>query len=83
MDGLFDGLEVRQREPLDADTFKQEIVQRYAEQASSIGIDACIGEAVDAVWPAPDYRAHQRQAVYTSTTTTWSPYRHRLGRASR
>jgi len=51
MDGLFDGLEVRQREPLDADTFKQEIVQRYAEQASSIGIDACIGEAVHTVWP--------------------------------
>jgi Rad3-related DNA helicase len=63
MDGLFDGLEVRQREPLDTDTFKQEIVQRYAEQASSIGIDACIGEAVDAVWPAPEYREHQRQAV--------------------
>jgi Rad3-related DNA helicase len=51
------------RPPLDSDTFKQEIVQRYAEQAESIGIEACIGEAVDEVWPAPGYRDHQREAV--------------------
>lgn len=49
--------------PLQADEFKSHIVQEYAEQASSVGIEACIGEAVDAVWPAPGYRAHQKEAV--------------------
>jgi len=39
------------RPPLSSDEFKSSIVQQYAEIASSVGIKACIGAAVDAVWP--------------------------------
>lgn len=60
--GIFDSMGGT-KPPLSADKFKEEIVQRYAKQADSIGIEACIGEAVDEIWPAPGYRAHQREAV--------------------
>jgi Rad3-related DNA helicase len=62
MEGIFDGLD-QQQPPISSEEFKKQIVQRYAEEAESVGIDACVGEAVDQVWPAPGYREHQREAV--------------------
>lgn len=50
MEGMFNGLDTAQP-PLSSSEFKSSIVQQYAEIASSVGIKACIGAAVDAVWP--------------------------------
>jgi Rad3-related DNA helicase len=49
--------------PLTADQFKETVVAEFADEADGTGIDACIGAAVDTVWPAPGYREHQREAV--------------------
>jgi Rad3-related DNA helicase len=49
--------------PLTADQFKETVVAEFADEADGTGIDACIGAAVDTVWPAPGYREHQRGAV--------------------
>lgn len=49
--------------PLTADEFKEEIITQYAADADGVGFDACIGAAVDAIWPAPEYYPHQRDAV--------------------
>jgi Rad3-related DNA helicase/intein/homing endonuclease len=49
--------------PLQSDEFKETIIEQYAAQADGIGFDACIGAAVDEIWPAPEYRPHQREAV--------------------
>jgi Rad3-related DNA helicase len=49
--------------PLDAEDFRETVVQRYADEVDDVSLDSCIGAAVDAVWPAPEYREHQRQAV--------------------
>jgi Rad3-related DNA helicase len=50
-------------EPLSSAEFKEHIVEEHAADADGVGIDACIGAAVDEVWPAPDYRENQREAV--------------------
>jgi len=50
-------------EPLSSEEFKEHIVSEYAAKVDGVGIDACIGAAVDEVWPAPDYRENQREAV--------------------
>jgi len=49
--------------PLQSDEFKETIIEQYAAQADGVGFDACIGAAVDEIWPAPEYRPHQREAV--------------------
>jgi len=56
MESMFQGLDTTQP-PLSASEFKSSIVQQYAEIASSVGIRACIGAAVDAVWPVVTDRA--------------------------
>lgn len=50
MEGIFNQMNSG-RPPLSSEDFKSSIVQQYAEVASSVGISACIGAAVDAVWP--------------------------------
>jgi Rad3-related DNA helicase len=50
-------------QPLSSSEFKQHIVSEYAADADGVGIDASIAVAVDEVWPAPDYREHQQEAV--------------------
>lgn len=62
MGSIFDGYDTT-LPPLTADTFTQTIVEEYASETESIGIDACIGAAVDDAWPAPEYRENQREAI--------------------
>ena len=37
--------------PLTSEQFTERIVQEYAQEAESVGIRACVGAAVDEVWP--------------------------------
>jgi len=50
-------------DPLSSAEFKEHIVSEYAAEADGVGIDSCIAAAVDEIWPAPEYRENQKEAV--------------------